>query len=82
MRCTMLGFVIICRCDELAELWDEEAERYADGHLELVELRANGWERVGRCASSGRLFLLDYVNGSSHGGGNARLRPIADAGYE
>ena len=63
-----------CRCSELSELAGEEAKTYADGHLEQVETRADGWVVVYRCAETDREWIEDYPRGEEHGGGPVRLR--------
>ena len=65
-----------CRCEEVAELWDDEANAYADEHLEQVEVRASGWEILYRCPDTDRIWLEDYPHSGEHGGGSMRLRRI------
>ena len=65
-----------CRCEDITELWDDEARNYADSHLEEVEIRASGWEVLYRCPVTARLWLEDYPRGSEHGGGPMRLRQV------
>ncbi len=67
---------MICRCEDLTELWDEEAKSYADWHLEQVEVRAGGWEILYRCPKTGRRWLKDYPHGEEHGGGPVKLRQL------
>jgi Immunity protein 27 len=66
-----------CRCETTSELHGNEATAYADAHLQEVETRAQGWEIVYRCPTTGLLWLLDYPHGEQHGGGPARLRHFA-----
>lgn len=63
-----------CRCADVIELWDNEAKVYADGHLKQIELRAEGWEVLYRCPSTGARWVEDYPNSEEHGGGPMRLR--------
>jgi hypothetical protein len=65
-----------CRCEELQELWDDEARFYASEHLERVEARADGWEIVYCCPDTGHLWLRDYPHSEEQGGGPVRLRQI------
>ena len=65
-----------CRCADTAELWDAEAKRYADQHLEQTEVRAEGWEVLYRCPNTGVEWLEDYPRGEEHGGGPMRLRRL------
>ncbi len=67
-----------CRCADVIELWDKEAKEYADGHLDQVEVRADGWEVVYRCASTGVRWLEDYPHSEEHGGGPMRLRQLPE----
>lgn len=65
-----------CRCEEISELWGDEAKSYADKHLEQVEVRADGWEVLYRCPITGHHWLEDYPRGEEHGGGPMRLRRL------
>jgi hypothetical protein len=65
-----------CRCDDITELWDDDAKVYADEHLERVETRADGWEVLYRCVVSQRTWLEDYPRSEEHGGGPMRLRRL------
>ena len=67
-----------CKCRDVTELWDEEAKQYADGHLEEVEVRADGWEVLYRCPVTGRKWLEDYPRSEEHGGGPLRLRQLEE----
>ena len=67
-----------CRCEEITELWSDEAKSYADEHLEQVEVRADGWEVLYRCPVTGRQWLEDYPRGEEHGGGPMRLRRLEE----
>lgn len=65
-----------CRCSETAELWDDEAWRYARNHLREVQVRADGWETVYQCTTTGREWVMDHPQSELHGGGPARLRHL------
>jgi Immunity protein 27 len=67
---------MVCRCDEISELWDADAKACADKHLEQVEARAGGWEVVYRCPDSEHTWLEDYPRGEEHGGGPMHLRRL------
>lgn len=69
---------VTCRCADIAELWDDDAYRYAEDHLRRIEVRADGWETVYRCPDTSREWLLDHPRGEEHGGGPARLRQTRD----
>lgn len=69
---------MMCRCDEVSELWDDEAKGYADLHLEQVEVRGDGWEVVYRCPSTGVRWLEEYPYSHEHGGGPMRLRQLLE----
>lgn len=63
-----------CRCEEITELWNDEAKRYADEHLQMVQDRTAEWEVLYRCPDTGRMWLEDYPRSEEHGGGPMRLR--------
>ena len=65
-----------CRCDDITELWDNDAKAYADEHLVRVETRAEGWEVLYRCVVSQHTWLEDYPRSEEHGGGPMRLRRL------
>lgn len=65
-----------CRCQDLEELWDEEARAYIKEHLEKEEVRADGWEAVYRCPVTETRWLKDYPHSDRHGGGPVRLRRL------
>jgi Immunity protein 27 len=65
-----------CRCANAVELWDAEAKRYADEHLDEVEVRAEGWEVLYRCPQTNAIWLEDYPRGAEHGGGPMHLRRL------
>jgi hypothetical protein len=69
----------VCCC-RLGELWDHDARAYADGHLERTEVRAEGWEFVYMCPTTGARWVEDRPRSEEHGGGPPRLREVADAG--
>ncbi|TQE92840.1 MAG: hypothetical protein FKY71_18965 [Spiribacter salinus] len=65
-----------CRCEELDELWDDEAKTYIHKHLEKIEVRADGWEAVYQCPETKYKWLRDFPRGEEHGGGPLRLRRL------
>ena len=58
-----------CRCNEATELYGDEAETYAAGHLVVGEAENRGEERFS-CPDTGRRWLLDRPDDT----GQARLR--------
>lgn len=67
-----------CRCEAVSLLSGDDARRYAAEHLEKIEVRADGWETLYRCPSTGRLWLKDYPRSAEQGGGPARLRQVVE----
>lgn len=67
-----------CQCELTSEMSGDEARRYAERHLDQVEVRAEGWETVYRCPLTGLLWLKDYPRSAEQGGGPARLRLMRD----
>jgi hypothetical protein len=68
---------VLCRCDDLSELWDDGAKQYADGHLTQVGVQASGWEVLYRCRDTGTRWIEEHPASSEHGGGRTRLRRVA-----
>lgn len=62
-----------CKCRLLDVLRGDEAKVYACEHLTPLEVRADGWETVFRCPTTGLLWLQDWPSGEEHGGGLRRL---------
>ncbi len=69
-----LRYVADCQYEQLTELWEAGAVRYADSHLDEIEVRASGWERILKCPQTDQLWLEDYPRSAEHGGGPVRLR--------
>jgi hypothetical protein len=67
-----------CKCRETTEFWDEEAKHYAEDHLEQIEIRADGWEVVYRCPTTGQKWLEEYPRSEEQGGGPVRLRRLVE----
>ena len=67
-----------CRCAELSVLWEEDAKDFASSHLEVVEVRAGGWEVEFRCPNTELRWLEDWPAGEEQGGGPRRLRRLPE----
>ena len=44
-----------CQCGQRREFDGDEARRYAQEHLQQIEVRAEGWEVLYRCPDTGTL---------------------------
>jgi hypothetical protein len=62
-----------CRCNEVTELYGEEAERHAREHLVSDEVRSDAFEELLSCPDTGRRWRLDYPERTEHEPGQARL---------
>jgi len=67
-----------CRCDQVAEFWDEEAQRYATEHLRQVHVDRSGWISYYQCPQTGQFWIKEQEHGYIHGGGRAHLRKIEE----
>ena len=65
-----------CRCDDVLELWGDEAKTYVSQHLREVDVRADGWGAIHVCPVTGIRWVEDYPHGEEHGGGLMRLRQL------
>jgi hypothetical protein len=65
-----------CWCGLATEFWDDKAIGYADRHLEEVGTRAEGWEVLYRCPTTGTEWMADHPLSEEHGGGPRRLRQV------
>lgn len=65
-----------CPCNELAEAYGSEAERYAQHHLHSVEVRGDAFEQDLSCPDTGARFRLDYPERTEREPGPARLRRL------
>jgi hypothetical protein len=62
-----------CRCNEVTELYAEEAERYAREHLVSDEVRSDAFEELLSCPDTGRRWRFDYPERTEGDPGQARL---------
>ncbi len=49
-----------CRCNDVTELYGQEAEAYAGEHLRADGLRSDRFEEDYRCPDTGKRWLLDW----------------------
>ncbi len=66
----------MCLCNDLTELWDDEAKKYIEGHLRSIEVKSDGWEVVYDCPNTGFRWIEDYPRSEEQGGGPMRLRRL------
>jgi len=64
---------VSCRCNDLTELYGEEAERYARDHLASDEVRSESFEEDLSCPDTGARWRLDYPERTEREPGQARL---------
>ena len=62
-----------CRCNEVTELYGDEAETYAREHLHMQEVRSDAFEERLTCPDTGADWLLDYPERTEREPGQARL---------
>ena len=67
-----------CRCDNVTELYGDEAERYAGEHLSRDETDMETFEERFACPDTGRRWLLDYPDRRGEEPGQARLRVVSN----
>ncbi len=65
-----------CVCDRVHELEGQEAETYAEDHLEKLEVDSVRWTKNFVCPSTGRTWLMDFPQSGAHGSGPPRLRQL------
>ena len=66
-----------CRCPTVKELYGNEAEEYARGHLHTDEVRTDAFEESLSCPDTGTNRLLDFPERNEREPGQARLRALA-----
>jgi hypothetical protein len=64
---------VACRCNDVAELYGDEAESYAREHLRTDEVRSDAFEELLSCPDTGRRWRLDYPDRTEREPGQARL---------
>lgn len=69
-----------CACESLFELEGNEAEIYAEEHLQKLEVDPVAWTKTYVCEATGRTWLMDFPRSEEHGGGPPRLRQLAEDG--
>jgi hypothetical protein len=65
-----------CRCNEVTELYGDEAETYAAEHLRRTETRTDALEESYSCPDTGAGWLLDYPDRTEREPGQARLAKV------
>jgi len=65
-----------CRCNDVTELYGNEAEDYAGEHLRRAETRTEALQEGYTCADTGADWLLDYPERTEREPGQARLRKV------
>ncbi|MBD0348362.1 MAG: hypothetical protein ICV59_04340 [Thermoleophilia bacterium] len=63
-----------CRCTYVEELYGDEAEAYARGHLRSDELDEDALHERLSCPDTGRRWVLEYPERTGQDAGQARLR--------
>jgi hypothetical protein len=69
-----------CGCESIFELSGNEADQYADEHLEELAVDVVAWTVTYECPTKGLRWLRDYPQSELHGGGPPRLRQIGADG--
>ncbi len=69
-----------CRCENVRELYGDEAERYATEHLRSDESDTEAFTERLSCPDTGARWLLDYPERTDDDPGQARLRVEKDPG--
>jgi hypothetical protein len=62
-----------CRCNDVTELYGDDAERYAREHLHTDEVRTEAFEELLSCPDTGARWRLDYPERTEREPGAARL---------
>ena len=62
-----------CRCNDVTELYGDEAETYARDHLVSDEVRSEAFEEDLSCPDTGSRWRLDYPERTEREPGPARL---------
>jgi hypothetical protein len=65
-----------CRCDTVTELYGNEAEEYARGHLVAGRSASEPPEERFSCPDTGREWVLDYPDRTERELAQARLRVV------
>ncbi len=65
-----------CRCNDVTELYGDEAESYARDHLHTDEVRSEAFEELLSCPDTGRRWKLDFPDRTQREPGQARLTTI------
>ncbi len=65
-----------CACATLTILTGNEADLYANEHLQKVEVDAVNWTKRFKCPDTGESWLMDYPESHLQGGGSPRLRRL------
>ena len=65
-----------CRCNEVEELYGDEAEQYVAEHLVRDETRTEAMEELYSCPDTGKRWLLEYPEKTDRDPGQARLRAL------
>jgi len=65
-----------CRCNDVTELYGDEAETYAREHLVTDEVRTEAFEELLSCPDTGRQWRLDYPERTEREPGSARLTTV------
>lgn len=63
-----------CRCNDVTELYGQEAEAYAAEHLRADGVRSERFEERYTCPDTGKRWLLDWPDRTEQEPGQARLR--------
>lgn len=66
-----------CRCNDVTELYGDEAERYAREHLRTDEVRGDTFEELLACPDTGAQWRLDFPERTEREPGQARLARTA-----
>ncbi len=69
-----------CRCEQVRELYGDEAERYARDHLRSDETDEEAFAERLSCPNTGARWLLEYPERTDADPGQARLRVEKDPG--
>jgi hypothetical protein len=64
---------VSCRCNDVAELYGDEAETYARDHLVADAVRTDAFEEDLSCPDTGSRWRLDYPERTEREPGQARL---------
>ena len=65
-----------CRCNEVSELRDSEANQYASYHLKKIGSKNGGWEVYFECPLTGIQWVSEYPHSEWPGGGPLLLHRL------